>query len=350
MDFPTPADIEAFRVRFQTLTMATTSASGEPEVSYAPYVVDARNNFHVFVSGLARHTGNLLETGRASVLFIEPEERARNPFARRRLTYRCQVQIVPRDTASWQEHVNQFKSAFGNFFDTLRGLSDFRLIRLVPVSGSYVVGFGKAFQLCGVGLREVVHVDPSRPAAPTVPRLAQPREILEFWFNERAQPMWFNSTPEFDAEVRREFEDTYQAGKHGQLAHWEQDSNGALALIVLFDQLPHHIYRHRPESFVMESRARDVARHMIWRGWDQELDPQQRHFVYLPFMHSESLEDQDYAVQLFSQPGLENGGKWARHHREIVRRFGRFPHRNGILGRANTPGEIEYLESRDAFG
>jgi uncharacterized protein (DUF924 family) len=349
MDVPTPADIEAFRAQFQTLTMATTSAAGEPEVSYAPYVVDARNNFYVFVSGLARHTGNLLETGRASVLFIEPEEQARNVFARRRLTYRCQVRIVPRDSASWRERADQFKAAFGNFVDTLRELADFRLICLVPVGGTYIVGFGQAFQLCGVGLREIVHVDPSRPMTSTVPRLVQPREILEFWFSERAQPMWFNSTPEFDAEVRRKFEDTYQAGRQGQLADWEQDSNGALALIILFDQFPHHIYRHRAESFVMESGARDVARHMIWRGWDQELDPRQRHFVYLPFMHSESLEDQEYAVQLFSQPGLENGWKWARHHRDIVRRFGRFPHRNGILGRTNTPGEIEYLGSKEAF-
>ncbi len=161
--------------------------------------------------------------------------------------------------------------------------------------------------------------------------------------------MWFNSTPEFDAEIRDRFEDTYHAGKQGELASWEQSSNGALALIVLFDQFPHHIYRYRAESYAMEARARDIARHMIWRGWDQELDPSQRHFVYLPFMHSEALEDQEYSVQLFSQPGMENGWKWALHHRDIVRRFGRFPHRNGVLGRANTPDEIDYLGSKEAF-
>ncbi len=349
MDVPAAADIEAFRAQFQTLTMATTSSSGEPEVSYAPYVVDARNNFYVFVSGLSRHTRNLLETGRASVLFIEPEDQARNLFARRRLTFRCQVQIIPRDSAQWDERAEQFKNTFGAFIDTLRGLSDFRLICLVPVSGTFIVGFGQAYQLSGVGLRDILRVDPSRPPVSVSPQMATPREILEFWFNEQARPMWFNSTPEFDAEVRRKFEDTYQAGKAGQLEYWEQDSNGALALIVLFDQFPHHIYRHRAESYKMERQARDIARHMIWRGWDQELDPVQRQFVYLPFMHSENLEDQEYAVQLFSQTGMENGWKWALHHRDIVRRFGRFPHRNSVLGRTNTPHEIEYLGGKDAF-
>jgi uncharacterized protein (DUF924 family) len=156
--------------------------------------------------------------------------------------------------------------------------------------------------------------------------------------------MWFNSTIEFDREVRERFEAIYQAGKRGELVEWERDVDGALALIILFDQFPHHMYRQQPESFVMEAQARAIARRIVWRELDRELEPARLAFAYLPFMHSENIDDQELSVQLFSQPGLENNLKWALHHRDIVQRFKRFPHRNAILGRTTTAAENEYLK------
>ncbi len=219
-------------------------------------------------------------------------------------------------------------------------------MRFMPFEASYVIGFGQAYALTGPTLSEIKHVNPSRARAIESKALATPREILDLWFSGRARPMWFNSTVEFDRKVRERFEPTYQVGKRGELADWERDADGALALVILFDQFPHHMYREQPESFVMEAQARAIARRIIWRELDRTLAPERQAFAYLPFMHSENLDDQEQSVQLFSQPELENNLKWALHHRDIVQRFGRFPHRNAILGRTSTAAELEYLQSK----
>lgn len=174
-------------------------------------------------------------------------------------------------------------------------------------------------------------------------------EILEFWFAEEVKPLWFVATPEFDEALRERFLATYRAAKAGGLEDWEQTPLGALALVIALDQFPLNLFRGQPESFATEAAARAVADRAITHGFDREMSPEQRLFLYLPFMHGEALADQDHSVRLFQQAGLEENLRFARHHRDLIRRFGRFPHRNAILGRESSPEEMAYLASPEAF-
>jgi len=176
-----------------------------------------------------------------------------------------------------------------------------------------------------------------------------PEELLAFWFDERNTKHWFRSTPEFDREIRNRFERTWQSAISDELAHWETTAEGALALVILLDQFPLNMFRDRPEGYASEAQSRAVATRAIERNFDIGLDDRARAFVYLPFMHSEDLHDQDRAVALFEIAGPESNLKWARHHREIIRRFGRFPHRNAVLGRESTAAEEAWLASPEAF-
>lgn len=173
--------------------------------------------------------------------------------------------------------------------------------------------------------------------------------IIDFWFSPRVEKLWFNSTPEFDNELRDKFATTYMAACHGELDAWQVTPHGALALVILFDQIPLNIFRKQPQSFATESRAREVGAYAIAQGFDTQLTASQKAFLYMPFMHSENLIDQDNAVELYHKAGLTNNLRFASHHREIVRRFGRFPHRNAILGRDSTAEEIAWLASKEAF-
>ena len=184
---------------------------------------------------------------------------------------------------------------------------------------------------------------------PATQAISTQDSLLDFWFSARVRPLWFKSTPEFDTEVRQRYAGTWQAAQRGELDKWEASASGALALVILLDQFPLNMYRGRPEAFATETAARDVARRAIAQGFDGALDNSRRVFLYLPFMHSEEPADQDYSVHLFSLPGMEDTLKWAQHHRDIVRRFGRFPHRNALLGRTSSAAEIAYLESEAAF-
>lgn len=174
-------------------------------------------------------------------------------------------------------------------------------------------------------------------------------EVLAFWFAESSKPLWFDSTPAFDQILRERFSATYRAAATGELADWEETPSGALALVITLDQFPLNMFRGQPESFATEAAARAVADRAIARRFDRALTAEQRLFLYLPFMHGEALADQDRSVQLFEQLGQEGSLRFARHHRDLIRRFGRFPHRNAILGRDSTPEEIEYLASPEAF-
>lgn len=174
-------------------------------------------------------------------------------------------------------------------------------------------------------------------------------DILEFWFCEESRARWFDSTLEYDRLVKDRFEAVWQQARDGGLEDWEETAAGAVALVILLDQLPLNMFRDRPESFSTEDQSREVARRAIGNGFDIELADEFMAFLYLPFMHSESLADQDRSVMLFETARLENNLKWARSHREIVRRFGRFPHRNKILGRESTPEEVEWLNSPEGF-
>jgi uncharacterized protein (DUF924 family) len=173
------------------------------------------------------------------------------------------------------------------------------------------------------------------------------RDLLDFWFSEAMRPRWFDSTPDLDRTIRERYETLWQAARAGELAHWENSPDGALALVIALDQLPLNMYRGRPEAFATERQAVTAACLAIDAGFDRRLPADQLLFLYLPFMHSEDPADQDRSVALFGAAGLST--HWAEHHREIVRRFGRFPHRNALLGRTSTAAERDYLASPQAF-
>ena len=176
-----------------------------------------------------------------------------------------------------------------------------------------------------------------------------PVDVIDFWFSDQCRECWFNSTPESDQRIRDRFETSWQQARDGELDDWEQSPAGALALVIMLDQFPLNMFRDQPESFSTEAQSREVSGRAIKSGLDQQLSDEQKVFLYMPWMHSESLQDQDHVLELFEQAGLMDNHKWAMHHRAIVERFGRFPHRNAILGRDSTQEEIEWLASPDGF-
>lgn len=173
--------------------------------------------------------------------------------------------------------------------------------------------------------------------------------ILDYWFSPRITAMWFASTPELDAEIKSKFETLWLAASHDELDHWQATAKGALALVILLDQFPLNIYRGQAKSFVTEAKSIEVARIAVAAGFDKVLPLAQRSFLYMPFMHSEKPADQALSVKLFSVAGMKANLQFAEHHRELIRRFGRFPHRNEILGRVSRADEVEYLNSEQAF-
>jgi len=176
-----------------------------------------------------------------------------------------------------------------------------------------------------------------------------PQRMVKFWFSDAVRPLWFKSTPSFDKQLREQFESLWQQAAQGQLDSWAENAEGALALVILLDQIPLNIFRGEARSFSTESKARDIAGYAIDKRWDVTLPDEQKAFLYMPFMHSESLADQDRSVALYEASGLNDNLKFAKHHRELIHRFGRFPHRNAILGRESTEAERAYLASDEAF-
>ena len=179
--------------------------------------------------------------------------------------------------------------------------------------------------------------------------MASIKDILDFWFAEEMRTKWFASTPQLDATIRDQYEPVWEAAMQGELEGWLDSPQGCLALAIILDQFPLNMFRGTPKSFASETKSREVARHAIHEGYDKQIDTARLAFLYMPFMHSENLADQDLSVQLFEAAGLENNLRFAQHHREIVRRFGRFPHRNAILGRGSTAEELVYLDSKEGF-
>jgi len=175
------------------------------------------------------------------------------------------------------------------------------------------------------------------------------QELIDFWFSEETSKRWFNSTPAFDQALIDTYESTWEEAKQGKLDHWRQSATGSLALVIVLDQFPLNMFRGQAKSFSTESQSRDVARLAIDKGFDQVLPSSQVSFLYMPFMHSEDLDDQALGVELFKKPGLESNYRFARHHYTIVERFGRFPHRNKILGRESSEAEVKYLNSKEGF-
>lgn len=174
--------------------------------------------------------------------------------------------------------------------------------------------------------------------------------IVDFWFGSpphRSRSEWFTKNAGFDQRVRDRFHADYVAAAAGELKGWLSSADGSLAYTILLDQFPRNMFRGTPRAFAADDLALAAARSSIDRGFDHALSPLQRAFVYLPFEHSENLADQQRAVELFE--GLRGDAEaagmvdYARRHRDVIARFGRFPHRNAILGRASTPEEQAFL-------
>jgi uncharacterized protein (DUF924 family) len=178
-------------------------------------------------------------------------------------------------------------------------------------------------------------------------------EVLAFWFGPpgergKQQKRWFEKSEAFDREVRERFLPLYEEAAAGRLAHLKETAADCLALIVVLDQFPRNMFRGTPRAFATDAAALDAARHAVERGFDRALLPVERLFVYLPFEHSETLADQEKSCELTrpldAYPETNDIYRYAVLHRDIIRRFGRFPHRNAILGRASTPEEVEFLQ------
>ena len=188
----------------------------------------------------------------------------------------------------------------------------------------------------------------SNPEGRPMERYAAPEEVIAFW-RAAGPDRWFAKDESFDAECRARFLVTHEAAAAGELNEWELSPDGALALCLLLDQFPRNMFRGTRRAYRTDPVAVDVADRAIERGHDKAVDPSLRRFFYLPFMHSEELADQERSVALAEAMGDEDTLKWARHHRDIVAKFGRFPHRNAILGRAGTPEEAAFLAEEGAF-
>ena len=187
----------------------------------------------------------------------------------------------------------------------------------------------------------------------------QPETIIDFWFGPpgsdergRSRAIWFKKDAAFDAALHAQFGVVHGEAAAGRLSAWESTPASALALLIVLDQFSRNLFRGEPASFACDAAALGLAGRMLAQGWDQALLPVMRSFVYLPFEHSENLADQDEAVRLFalleSEPATTGLLVWAEKHRGVIRRFGRFPHRNAILGRVSTPEEITFLTQPDS--
>ena len=174
--------------------------------------------------------------------------------------------------------------------------------------------------------------------------LASPADILAFW-REAGPKRWYGKDEAFDAEVRGRFLKVWESAVAGELSQWETTEDGALALVIVLDQFPRNMFRNDIRTYSTDLLARDVASRAIAAGADTRVDPTLLEFFYMPFMHSEHLADQQRCTELFRKAGNTENVKYAEDHADIVRRFGRFPHRNRILGRAMTPDEQAFLDS-----
>lgn len=169
-------------------------------------------------------------------------------------------------------------------------------------------------------------------------------DVLAFW-RAAGPERWFEPDDAFDAAIREWFAATYEDAAAGLLSVWENSPEGALALVIVLDQFPRNMFRHSARSYAADPLAREITRRAIAKGFDQRFPVPERSFFYLPFEHSEELADQERAVALMRATGDADLLKWAELHADIVRRFGRFPHRNAILGRTATPEEQAFLDS-----
>lgn len=174
------------------------------------------------------------------------------------------------------------------------------------------------------------------------------KELLDFW-REAGYEKWFGGGAAFDRACESRFVDAHFQAARRELEHWMDGADGALALLLLLDQIPRNVFRGSAHSYATDPLARHYAARAIDMGFDHQVDPTMRIFFYMPFEHSEDIADQERAVALLrALPG--DGVEWAVKHFNVIKRFGRFPHRNAALGRANTPEEQAYLDAGGGFG
>lgn len=178
-------------------------------------------------------------------------------------------------------------------------------------------------------------------------------EVLEFWFNETDREDWFERSDPFDRIVRERFSEAVETARSGGFADWRESARGCLATIILIDQFSRNIYRDSPKAWSADDLGLACTHAALARGDDAQLDPDERKFLYMPLMHSEELADQERCVELFraladDAPDQTIALDFAIRHRDIIARFGRFPHRNAVLGRASTPEEAEFLKEPDS--
>lgn len=176
-----------------------------------------------------------------------------------------------------------------------------------------------------------------------------PEKILTFWFEEVKPEKKFTVDPEFDALVSEKFEEVYWEVLNGKTDSWRETPEGRLAEIIVLDQFARNMFRGTPQAFSGDALALELAENAIAAGADKELQEEQRMFVYLPYMHSESLDVHEKAMDIFKSLGNEEVLEYEIKHKKIIEEFGRYPHRNEALGRESTPAEIAWLEAGGGF-
>jgi uncharacterized protein (DUF924 family) len=170
-----------------------------------------------------------------------------------------------------------------------------------------------------------------------------PETVLSFWFDELTEPDWFRQSDKVDADIKRRFQSLHNMASQGELKEWRRAIRGRLAEIIVLDQFPRNIYRNSPQSFETDAMALVLSQEALRQTDTDELSGVEKAFLLMPYMHSESKATHDQAIILFDEPGMENNLEFEKQHKLIIDQFGRYPHRNEVLGRESTPEEMTYL-------
>lgn len=173
-------------------------------------------------------------------------------------------------------------------------------------------------------------------------------DVLDFWFEELTPQQWFVKDPALDKTIADRFEPVYRHIVNGECEDWLQTAEGSLAYVIVLDQFARNIFRDQAQAFAADSRAITAAQQGVTKGFDQQLEKSRRHFLYMPYMHSEDPSVHETAVKLFTALGNYMTLEYEFKHKAIIDRFGRYPHRNAVLGRESTPEELEFLKGPDS--
>ena len=176
-------------------------------------------------------------------------------------------------------------------------------------------------------------------------------KVLSFWFERASPKQWFSKDDSFDQEIKKEFNNTYNQAIKGELDDWKKQANSCLALVIVLDQFSRNLFRNDKRAYAQDEKSIELTKYALGKDFDKELEGPQKAFLIMPLMHSEDLADQELCVTLFSLWGEEYSEnlKFAKEHRDIIKEFGRFPHRNKDLGREDTLEEKEFLKNHKGF-